>query len=77
MSEQQERRKDYSELHEMRYDIKLLLANQELIRKQVEKTNGRVSALEVWKAFLAGGLAVILILIVPIVIYAVQVWIGK
>ncbi len=74
----EERRKDFMEIHEIKTDVKILLANQAEIKKQVERTNGRVSALEVWKAFLAGGLAVILVLIVPIVIYSVQHWIeGK
>lgn len=72
----EERRKDYMEIHEIRSDVKLLLANQSEIKKQVEKTNGRVNALEIWKAFLAGGLAVILVLIVPIVIFSVQQFIG-
>lgn len=60
------------DFQEVRSDVKLLLANQSEIKKQVEKTNGRVNALEIWKAFLAGGLAVIIILIVPIAIFSVQ-----
>ncbi len=33
------------------------------LTKHVEKTNGRVKSLEVWRGFLAGGMAVLSILI--------------
>jgi hypothetical protein len=72
----EERRRDHLDFHELRSDVKLLLVNQADIKKQVEKTNGRVAALEIWKAFLGGGMAVILVLIVPVVIYIVQQYIG-
>lgn len=35
----------------------------ERIEAQTVKTNGRVSALEKWRSYLAGGMAVIMILI--------------
>lgn len=38
------------------------------IFKQTEKTNGRISSLERWRSYITGGLAVIIMLLVPIVI---------
>ena len=35
---------------------------------QTERINGRVSSLERWRSYLTGGLAVIIMLLVPIVI---------
>ena len=37
------------------------------IEAQTQKTNGRVSRLEVWRGFITGGLAVIVALLLPIV----------
>lgn len=36
------------------------------IEMQTIRTNGRVSSLEVWKGFITGGLAVIVLLLLPI-----------
>lgn len=51
-------------------DVKLetLIENQKLIKDQVIKTNGRVSSLENWKAFILGGLAILAIILVPMFI---------
>lgn len=38
------------------------------IYEQTRKTNGRVSALESWQAFMKGGLAVITCLVIPILL---------
>lgn len=46
----------------------------ELIHKQVQKTNGRVSALENWKWFITGGLAVVTGLLIPIIAFIVRNW---
>ena len=39
------------------------------IHEEVVRTNGRVSKLERWQAFMEGGLAILAILVVPMVIY--------
>lgn len=38
---------------------------------QTQQTNGRVSSLERWKSYITGGLAVIIMLLVPILISVV------
>jgi hypothetical protein len=52
----------------IQHDIKTLLSEQYGIKKQVERTNGRVATLEIWKSFMLGGLAVISLMVVPIII---------
>lgn len=42
------------------------------IKVQTSKTNGRVGALENWRWFISGGLAIILVLIIPIVLIVIQ-----
>ena len=42
------------------------------IEGQTTKTNGRVNKLENWQAYIKGGLAVIVLLLVPIAIYFIQ-----
>lgn len=51
----------------MKLDSKVdtIMTRQVEIKAQVERTNGRVSNLENWKAFMLGGLAVITTLFVP------------
>lgn len=46
------------------------------IMAQVSKTNGRVTALESWKAYITGGLAILTALAVPILLYVIAQWIG-
>jgi len=38
------------------------------VETKVDKTNGRVTKLEVWKGFITGGLAILGILIIPILV---------
>lgn len=71
----EERRRNMIDLSEVKSDIKILLQNQAEIKTQVKLTNGRVSRLEIWKAFIGGGLGVILVLIIPIVLQIVYQWI--
>lgn len=40
------------------------------IEGQTVKTNGRVSKLEIWQGFIKGGLAIIVIIGIPLIIYA-------
>jgi hypothetical protein len=44
------------------------------IEAQTTKTNGRVAVLERWQSFLQGGMAVLAMLLVPVLIYAVTHW---
>ena len=37
------------------------------IQIQTTKTNGRISSLEIWRGYITGGLAVLVILVLPIV----------
>lgn len=39
------------------------------IETQTIKTNGRVNSLEGWKMYISGGLAVIVVLLIPILIF--------
>lgn len=55
-------------LTKMQVKLDSLLENQNLIKVQVIKTNGRVSSLENWKAFILGGLAILTIILVPMFI---------
>ena len=73
----EERRREYLDLAEVKSDIKLLLFRQTEIKVQVDRTNGRVTALEIWKSFTLGGLAVIMVMIVPVVIYVVESYISS
>ena len=45
------------------------------IHAQTVKTNGRVSALENWKWFITGGLAILVVIIVPVALEIVRAWI--
>lgn len=56
---------------ELNKDIKHIKETVMRIEKQVIKTNGRVSALEMWRSYLLGACAVMTLLLVPIIIYAV------
>jgi len=38
------------------------------IKQECKKTNGRLRALEVWRGFITGGLAVIGAVLIPIII---------
>lgn len=52
-------------------DIKHIKETVGRIEAQVIKTNGRVSALERWRSYLLGACAVLTMLLVPVIIYAV------
>ena len=52
-------------------DIKHIKETVTRIEAQVIKTNGRVSALERWRSYLLGACAVLTMLLVPVIIYAV------
>ena len=62
---------DYSkrEVDEFMRDIKETL---ERIEAQTMKTNGRVSALEIWQGFMKGGLAIIMVFILPIIFFLLK-----
>jgi len=38
------------------------------VESQVNKTNGRVSKLEIWRGFITGGLAILAILVIPLIL---------
>ena len=42
------------------------------IELQVTTTNGRLQSLELWRAFLAGGLVVVGAMLVPMLVWALQ-----
>ena len=42
------------------------------IETQVKATNGRVKSLELWRAFLAGGLAILTLLVLPLLFIVLQ-----
>jgi hypothetical protein len=48
----------------------------DIVIAQVTKTNGRVRALELWRAGMAGGLAVVTAMVIPLVIFIVKLWVG-
>ena len=43
------------------------------IEAQVVKTNGRVSKLEIWRGYIAGALAIISFVVIPLVVYSFNV----
>jgi hypothetical protein len=43
----------------------------------VEKTNGRISKLELWRMYIMGGMSVIILMIVPILLFMVYKTLGK
>lgn len=53
------------EIEEMFADVKEALQR---IERQTTQTNGRVSALENWKWFISGGLAILSMLFVPVLL---------
>ena len=63
-----------NELSEMANDIKTLLNRQAEIKVQVEKTNGRVNALERFQYMAQGVLAIIVIFILPIFFELAKQW---
>jgi hypothetical protein len=48
----------------------------DIVIVQVTKTNGRVKSLELWRAGMAGGLAVVTAMVIPLVIFLVKLWVG-
>ena len=40
------------------------------------KTNGRLTKLELWRSYLSGGMAVVILLLIPIVIKFATQWIS-
>lgn len=52
------------QIKEVHKDVKEVL-------EQTKKTNGRVSKLESWQAYIKGGLTILSILVVPILIYII------
>mgnify|MGYP001601220359 CR=1 FL=1 len=40
------------------------------------KTNGRLTNLELWRSYLSGGMAVIIILLIPIVVKFATQWVS-
>lgn len=42
------------------------------ILEQTKKTNGRVRALEVWRGYIVGGLAVVTTLLIPVLTILLQ-----
>lgn len=57
------------DMHEMRTDIKE-------IKAMVAKTNGRVTALEIWRSFILGAFAVVMTFIFPIAFQLFSAWAG-
>lgn len=55
------------EITEMFGDVKQALGR---IEEQTTKHNGRMSRLEEWKAYITGGLAVLMVIILPILTWA-------
>lgn len=53
---------------ELKQIHKQINENLEEIKVEVKKTNGRVRALENWRWFITGGLAILSILIIPILL---------
>ena len=53
-------------------DIKYIRESVDTLNVKVEKTNGRVIKLEKWRAFLAGGMAVVSAILIPILFMALQ-----
>lgn len=43
---------------------------------QTEKTNGRVGALERWRSFITGGLAILSLIVLPICLKLMASWVG-
>ena len=43
----------------------------DLILIQTTKTNGSVKALQIWQGYIKGGLAIITLLLIPIIIFAI------
>lgn len=66
----EERRQIDSSMLELKSDIKE-------IKIMVSLTNGRVKALEIWRSFILGGLAVICVVILPILITLINTWLQK
>lgn len=46
------------------------------IKTQVKATNGKVRSLEIWRSFILGGLAILGILVVPVLIWALTSLLG-
>lgn len=40
---------------------------------EVKRTNGRLSKLEVWRSFISGGLAILMALVVPTIIWIIKI----
>jgi hypothetical protein len=47
------------------------------IEAQTVKTNGRVSALEKWRSYILGGLAIISMIVVPLLIQSIGFIVNK
>ena len=61
-------------LTKMQGKIDSLLSNQAVIKEQVTKTNGRVTALEKFEYTCKGVIAVLIILIIPIVLKVIYLY---
>lgn len=59
------------EIREMFEDVQDSLTR---IEKQTTQTNGRVSKLENWRWFVAGGLTIITVVLLPVVFIIIQLY---
>ena len=59
-------------IHHILEDISKDLKNLTEIAKQ---TNGRIKSLELWRARLAGGMAVVILLLIPLVLKFATQWV--
>ena len=47
-----------------------LVSSIDALTEQVKKTNGQVVSLRLWRSLLAGGMTVVILVVVPLVVYA-------
>ena len=56
---------------------KVMMDDLGCLKEDVKEGEGRITRLETWKGIIIGGIGVLTVLVIPILIFIIQVWLGR